>query len=138
MYNDLYQSEARVAQLTGLFTGLALCISCLGLFGLAAFAAAQRTKEIGIRKTLGASVVSVVTLLSKDFLKMVLIALLIASPMAYYFMKEWLADFAYHIEFPWWIFPAVGLFALTIAFLTVSYQSMKAALENPVKSLRSE
>lgn len=138
VYNDLYKSEARIAQLTGLFTGLALLISCLGLFGLAAFAAAQRTKEIGIRKTLGASVASVVALLSKDFLKMVLIALIIASPLAYYLMQQWLADFAYHIAFPWWIFPLVGLIAITIAFLTVSYQSIKAALENPVKALRSE
>lgn len=138
VYNELYTSEARVAQLTGLFTGLALLISCLGLFGLAAFAAAQRTKEIGIRKTLGASVASVVALLSKDFLKMVLIALVIASPIAYYFMQQWLADFAYQMVFPWWIFPLVGLLAVLVAFITVSYQSIKAALENPVKALRSE
>ncbi|HAD14717.1 MAG TPA: hypothetical protein DCF33_20000 [Saprospirales bacterium] len=138
LYNDLYKSEARVAQLTGVFTGLALFISCLGLFGLAAFAAAQRTKEIGIRKTLGASVASVVALLSKDFVKMVLIALVIASPLAYYFMQQWLAEFAYHMAFPWWVFPLVGLLAIVVAFITVSYQSIKAALENPVKALRSE
>lgn len=138
LYNDLYKSEARVAQLTGVFTGLALFISCLGLFGLAAFAAAQRTKEIGIRKTLGASVASVVTLLSKDFVKMVLIALVIASPLAYYFMQQWLAEFAYRMAFPWWVFPLVGILAVLVAFLTVSYQSIKAALENPVRALRSE
>ena len=137
-YDDLYKSEARVSSLTGLFTGLALFISCLGLFGLAAFAAVQRTKEIGIRKVLGASVAGITALLSRDFLLLVIIAFVIASPLAYYFMQVWLTDFAYHIDIPWWIFALAAGIALLIAFLTVSVQSIKAALADPVKSLRSE
>lgn len=138
VYDDLYKAEARVGQLTGVFTGLALFISCLGLFGLAAFAAVQRTKEIGVRKVLGASVASVVGLLSKDFIKLVLLALLLAAPLAYYFMRNWLADFAYHIDIHWSVFVLAGVVAVGLAFLTVSFQSLKAALANPVKSLRSE
>ncbi len=138
VYDDLYKAESRVGQLTGVFTGLALFISCLGLFGLAAFAAAQRTKEIGVRKVLGASVSSVVALLSKDFLLLVLVALVLASPMAYYFMQHWLDDFAYRIQIQWWVFAIAGLVALVIAFITVSFQSVRAALANPVESLRSE
>jgi putative ABC transport system permease protein len=110
----------------------------LGLFGLATFTAEQRTKEIGIRKVLGASVVNITTLLSKDFLKLVLIAIVIASPIAYYFMQKWLQDFAYRIEISWWIFAVAGAISLLIALLTVSYQAIKAALMNPVKSLRTE
>jgi putative ABC transport system permease protein len=113
-------------------------IACLGLFGLATYAAEQRIKEIGIRKVLGASVVSITTLLSKGFLKLVLIAIVIASPIAYYFMDKWLQDFAYRIEISWWIFALAGLVAILIAFLTVSYQSVKAALMNPVKSLKTD
>jgi putative ABC transport system permease protein len=138
VYDDLYKAESRVGQLTGVFTGLALFISCLGLFGLAAFAAVQRTKEIGVRKVLGASIASVVGLLSKDFIKLVLLALLLAAPLAYYLMQQWLADFAYHIDIHWSVFALAGLVAVSIAFLTVSFQSIKAALANPVKSLRSE
>ena len=138
LYDDLYKAESRVGQLTGVFTGLALFISCLGLLGLAAFAAAQRTKEIGVRKVLGASVASVVGLLSKDFLILVLIALAIASPIAYYFMQHWLADFAYRISITWWVFALAGVVAILVAALTVAIQSIRAALANPVKSLRSE
>jgi putative ABC transport system permease protein len=117
---------------------MAIFIACLGLFGLAAFIAEKRTKEIGVRKVLGASVPSIVTLLSKDFLKLVLIAILIASPLAWYAMNRWLADFAYKIDIEWWVFAGAGLLAVGIALLTVSFQSVKAALMNPVNSLRSE
>ncbi len=132
-----YQAEARTSRIVSTFTLISILISCLGLFGLAAFAAQQRTKEIGVRKVLGASIPSIVTLLAKDFLKLVVIAILIASPIAWYAMHRWLQDFAYKIDIPWWVFVAAGGLALLIAFLTVSFQSIKAALMDPVKSLRS-
>jgi putative ABC transport system permease protein len=138
VFNRTYRTEARTGQVFGLFAALAVHISCLGLFGLATFTAEQRTKEIGVRKVLGASVASVVTLLSKDFLKPVLIAIVIASPIAWYAMNRWLQDFAYRIDIEWWVFALAGLLAIGIALLTVSFQSVKAALMNPVKSLRSE
>ncbi|WP_373331017.1 ABC transporter permease [Salmonirosea aquatica] len=137
-YDSMYRSERQVSTLAKWFTGLTLFISCLGLFGLATFTAETRTKEIGVRKVLGASVVSIVTLLSKDFLKLVLIAMVIASPIAWYAMNEWLSDFAYKIDISWWVFALAGGRAVGIALLTVSFQSVKAALMNPVKSLRSE
>ena len=137
-FNNTYQSEQRVGQLFSIFAGLTVIISCLGLFGLAMFTAQQRTKEIGVRKVLGASVASVVGLLSKDFLKLVLVALVIATPIAWYAMSRWLQDFAYRIDLSWWVFVLAGLLAIGIALLTVSFQSIKAALMNPVKSLRSE
>lgn len=137
-YAKLYQSEQVVSKLANYFAFLGIFISCLGLLGLVTFTAEQRTKEIGVRKVLGASVSSVVALLSTDFLKLVFIALLIASPLAYYLMQRWLADFAYRINMEWWMFVLAGLLAVGIALLTVSYQSIKAALMNPVKSLRSE
>jgi putative ABC transport system permease protein len=137
-FNKMYQSEQRVSRLFVIFAGLTVIISCLGLFGLAMFTAQQRTKEIGVRKVLGASVASVVALLSKDFLKLVLIAILIASPIAWYAMNRWLQDFAYKVDLSWWVFALAGLLAIGIALLTVSFQSIKAALMNPVKSLRSE
>jgi putative ABC transport system permease protein len=133
-----YASDQRMAGLIGSFTGIAILISCLGLFALAAFAAEQRTKEIGIRKVLGASVAGITGLLAKDFLKLVVIAIVIASPVAYYFMQKWLSDFAYRIDIQWWMFAAAGMAAVLIAFLTVGFQSVKAALANPVKSLKSE
>lgn len=136
--DSLYQTEARTANIVFVFSLLSVLISCLGLFGLAAFAAEQRTKEIGIRRVLGASVAGITGLLSKDFLKLVFFAVAIASPLAYYLMDKWLADFAYRIQIQWWMFAAAGAGALAIAFLTVSFQSVKAALANPVKSLRSE
>jgi putative ABC transport system permease protein len=122
----------------GVFTGLALFIGCLGLFALAAFTAEQRRKEIGVRKVLGASVAGITGLLAKDFLKLVILAIFIASPIAYYFMQKWLADFAYRIDIQGWMFVAAAMAALGIAFLTVSFQSIRAALANPVESLRSE
>ena len=137
-FNHTYQTEARTGQVFGWFATLAIFISCLGLFGLAAFTAEQRTREIGIRKVLGASVSSVVSLLSKDFLKLILIAILLASPIAWYAMHRWLGDFAYKITIEWWIFVLSGLLVVGIALLTVGFQSIKAALMNPVKSLRSE
>ena len=133
-----YQSDTRTSRIVNTFTIISILISCLGLFGLAAFAAQQRTKEIGVRKVLGASVASIVALLSKDFLKLVLIAIVIASPIAWYAMNAWLADFAYKIEISWWVFALAGGLAVGIALLTVSFQSVKAALMNPVESLRSE
>jgi putative ABC transport system permease protein len=133
-----YEKERNTSRLINLATLIAILISCLGLFGLSVFEAAQRTKEIGIRKVLGATVVSITGLLAKDFLKLVAIAILIASPIAYYFMNQWLADFAYRIDIQWWMFAAAGFLAVAIAFLTVGGQAVKAALANPVKSLRSE
>ncbi|GGB87648.1 ABC transporter permease [Dyadobacter sediminis] len=133
-----YKSEQIFSKVFGLFTFLSIFITCLGLFGLAAFTAEQRTKEIGVRKVLGASVASIVALLSKDFLMLVLIALVIASPVAWYAMNYWLEAFAYRIEIQWWMFVLAGSLAIAIAFFTVFFQSVKAALLNPVKSLRSE
>ncbi|SFF30115.1 FtsX-like permease family protein [Spirosoma endophyticum] len=133
-----YESENRLTTLVGYFTFIAILISCLGLFGLASFNAEQRVKEIGVRKVLGASVTNIVALLSKDFIKLVLMALLIASPIAWYAMNRWLQRFAYKVDIEWWMFAFAGLVAVGIALLTVSFQSMKAALMNPVKNLRSE
>ncbi len=133
-----YVAESRMSTTIGLAGGIAVFLACLGLFGLATLTTLNRTKEIGIRKVLGASVAGITGLLAKDFLKLVVIAIVIASPLAYYFMKQWLADFAYRIEISWWMFVAAGAAAITIAFLTVGFQSVKAALANPVKSLRNE
>ena len=133
-----YEAEARTSRIVSYFTAISILISCLGLFGLAAFAAQQRTKEIGVRKVLGASVTNIVLLLSKDFLVLVVIAILIASPIGWWAMNKWLQNFAYKIDIPWWIFAVAGTLAIAIAFITVSFQSIKAALMNPVKSLRSE
>ena len=137
-FEQLYKADRQAGQLFNVFSGIAILISCLGLFGLATFTAEQRTKEIGIRKVLGASVASIVALLSKDFVKLVLVAIVIASPIAWYAMNEWLADFAYKIDIGWWVFALAGGLAVGIALLTVSFQSVKAALMNPVESLRSE
>ena len=133
-----YEAENRQANLINYFTVIAIIISCLGLFGLATFTAEQRTKEIGIRKVLGASIYGVVSLLSKDFLKLVLIAIVIASPLAWYAMNKWLQNFAYKTSITWQVFALTTCVVVAIAFLTVSFQAVKAALMNPVKSLRSE
>ncbi|MCE7924384.1 MAG: macrolide ABC transporter permease [Haliscomenobacteraceae bacterium CHB4] len=133
-----YRAESRLSQLVGIATGLAILIACLGLFGIATLIIALRTKEIGVRKVLGASVTGITGLLTKDFLKLVGIAILIASPPAYFFMNKWLSDFAYRIDIQWWIFAVAGAVAGAVAFLTVGFQSVKAALANPVKSLRNE
>ncbi|UFH54235.1 ABC transporter permease [Spirosoma sp. KNUC1025] len=137
-YNKQYQSEQQYGQVFTIASALAIFIACLGLFGLAAFTTEQRTKEIGVRKVLGASVTSIVTLLSKDFLKLVLVAIIIASPIAWYAMNRWLQNFEYKIAIEWWVFALAALLATAIAVLTVSFQSVKAALTNPVKSLKSE
>jgi putative ABC transport system permease protein len=137
-YNKLYQSEQLVSKLANYFACLAIFISCLGLLGLAIFTAEQRTREIGVRKVLGANVPGIVSLLSRDFLGLVLVAIVIGSPLAWYIMYRWLQDFAYRTPISWWIFAVAGFSAVLIAFLTVSFQAIKAARVNPVKSLRSE
>jgi ABC-type antimicrobial peptide transport system permease subunit len=137
-YAIKFADEERVGKLAGVFALLAVVISCLGLFGMASFMAEQRIKEIGVRKVLGASVVNLWGLLSKDFLVLVLIALVIALPLAGYFMHGWLQHYTYRTGMAWWIFVAAGAGAIGITIVTVSYQSIKAALTNPVKSLRSE
>ena len=137
-YNRKFRTEERAGKLAGFFALLAILISCLGLFGLVSFITEQRTKEIGIRKVLGASVFNVWRLLSKEFVILVIISLLIASPTAYYFMHNWLQDFAYRISINWWVFVIAGILALLIALVTISFQSIKAAIANPVKSLRTE
>jgi putative ABC transport system permease protein len=137
-YANKFEDTQRTATLSALFAGLTILISCLGLFGLASFMAVQRTKEIGVRKVLGASVVNLWQLLSKDFIVLVLISLCIAIPTAYYFMNNWLAQFQYRTVLSWWIFAAAGLGAVFITLLTVSFQSVKAAMGNPVTSLRTE
>ncbi len=137
-YDNLYKKEKTSSLLLGLFAGLAIFISCLGILGLAAYTAERRRKEIGIRKVLGASIANIILLLSKDFLVLVMAALVIAGPIAWYFMQGWLDNFAYRIDIEWWIFALAGLIAIGIAFITVSYQSLKAALSNPTESLRSE
>jgi putative ABC transport system permease protein len=137
-YEAKFEAEERVGNLAAVFTGLAIFIRCLGLFGLAAFVAEQRTKEIGVRKVLGATIVGLWGLLSKDFLKLTALSILIAVPVAWYFMDKWLNTYLYHTPLSWWIFATAGIGLITITLLTVSYQSIKAALMNPVKSLRSE
>jgi len=137
-FGKLYATEETQQMLFGIFAGVAIFISCLGLLGLSMFMAELRTKEIGVRKVLGASVGSIVTLLSQDFLKLVIVAIIIASPIAWYGMHNWLQDFAYHTEINWWVFALAAMMSLGIALFTVSFQSIKAALMNPVKSLKSE
>jgi len=137
-YDKKFSSEQRVGNLATFFTLLAILISCLGLFGLASFVAEQRTKEIGVRKVLGATVFNLWRLLSKEFLLLAMISLFIAAPLAWYFMNNWLQGYKYRSNISAWIFVAAGAGALTITLFTVSFQAIKAALANPVKSLRSE
>jgi len=137
-YNDLYKSELRLGMVMNLFSGIAIVLACLGLFGLSTFIVQQRIKEIGIRKILGASVGNIVGLLSGKFTLLVVVAIGIASPLAYLFMTQWLQGFAYRIEISVWIFVIASFSALAIAFLTVSLQSVKAALTNPAQTLKSE
>jgi ABC-type antimicrobial peptide transport system permease subunit len=137
-YAAKFEAEERVGNLAAVFTGLAIFISCLGLFGLAAFVAEQRTKEIGVRKVLGAGIFNLWGLLSKDFLKLTAISIILAIPLSYYGMNKWIGSYLYHAPLSWWIFASAGLGLIAITIATVSYQSLKAALMNPVKSLRSE
>ncbi|MCF0073363.1 ABC transporter permease [Dyadobacter sp. CY261] len=137
-FDNVYRSEQRIGQIFITFAAISIIIGCLGLFGLSAFTAERRTKEIGVRKVLGASVTNIVALLSKEFLKLIVIAIVIGSPIAWFGMNYWLSDFAYHVDLAWWMFVAAGMLAIVIALLTVSFQSVKAALMNPVKSLKSE
>jgi putative ABC transport system permease protein len=137
-FNRLYQSEKQTGQLFISFAVFAILIACLGLLGLVTYAAEQRTKEIGIRKVLGASISGIVGLLSRDFALLIGIAALVAFPLAWWFMYKWLQTFAYRTGISWWIFLVAGVAALAIALITVSIQTIRAAVANPVKSLRSE
>jgi putative ABC transport system permease protein len=137
-FNQQYRAEQRLGKLFILFSIFAIAIACLGLFGLASFTTEQRTKEIGIRKVLGASVTGITWLLSGDFLKLVLWSFAIAFPVSWWVMSRWLQDFAYRVSLSAWIFIVAGAGAIVIALLTVSVQAIKAALANPVNSLRSE
>lgn len=137
-FNETYKAEQKTGQILATFAGLTIFVACLGLFGLATFTAEQRMKEIGVRKVLGASVAGIIALLSRDFLKLVIIALLIATPAAWWLMDRWLQEFAYKVDVSWWIFALAGVLAVAVALCTISYQSVKAALMNPVQSLRSE
>jgi putative ABC transport system permease protein len=137
-FGKMIEKERKMSQIFTIFSGLAIFIACLGLLGLVAFSAQQRTKEIGIRKVLGASAPQIIFLLSRDFTRLVLIAIIIAWPIAWYGMHRWLQDFAYRIEISWWVFGLAGLAALLIALLTVSFQAIKASLANPVNALRTE
>jgi putative ABC transport system permease protein len=137
-FDGQYKAEDRLSSIFNVFTGLTIFIACLGLFGLASFSAAQRTREIGIRKVMGATVTDIVSILSADFVRLVLLSILIASPIAWYFMRGWLQDFAYRIPISWWIYVFAGACSVGIALLTVSYQAFRAATVNPVESLRAE
>jgi putative ABC transport system permease protein len=137
-YQALYESESRVGSLSKYFAGLAILISCLGLFGLAAFTAERRKKEIGIRKVMGSTTTQIFVLLSTDFTKMVLLAIVLAVPISYFLIQMWLENFAFRIELEWWFFVGAGVAALVIAWLTVSIQSFKAAASNPTSCLRNE
>ncbi|MEO6977162.1 MAG: FtsX-like permease family protein, partial [Mucilaginibacter sp.] len=137
-FDAIYRAEQRIGTISVAFTSLAVVIACLGLFGLAAYAAEQRIKEIGIRKVLGASISTIVGMLSKDFIKLVLISIVIATPLAWWAMHSWLQGFAYRQNVQWWVLALAGGGAILIAFVTISFQSIKAALTNPVKSLKSE
>ena len=137
-FDAMYKSEERLANILSGFTLLAIVIACLGLFGLVTFMTLQRIKEIGIRKTLGASVYQIVHMLSFDFVKLVIVSVIIACPVAWYCMHQWLQGFAYRTNIEWWVFAAGAIAAIVIAWATVGLKSMKAATVNPVKSLRTE
>jgi putative ABC transport system permease protein len=135
---EMYQAEQRTSTVVKIASGLSIFIACMGLFGLATLTVVRRTKEIGIRKVLGADVTTIVGLLSKDFAKLVVVAAIIAFPLAWWFMNDWLKDFAYRTNISWWVYAIAGVLALVIALGTISFQAIKAAVANPVKSLRTE
>ena len=137
-FNEQYKSETRFGNLFVNFAVLAIFISCLGLLGLSSYSTIQRTKEVGVRRVMGASVRGIVGLLSADFLKLVVVAFVISVPLSWYLMDKWLRNFAYRIDISWLIFLESGMAALLIAFLTISYQAIKAAVASPIKSLRTE
>ncbi|MNT23140.1 Macrolide export ATP-binding/permease protein MacB [compost metagenome] len=137
-YNQTYQSELKTGQLLTIFASLTIFVACLGLLGLAIFTTHQRKKEIGIRKVIGASVPDIARMLSFEFIRLVVIAIIIASPIAWWMMNIWLQDFAYRIDIHWWMFAIAGILAIVIALLTVSSQAIRAALANPVHSLKDE
>ncbi|MBD0352789.1 MAG: FtsX-like permease family protein [Flavisolibacter sp.] len=135
---NFYRQQKQLSDLYKIFAAIAIFLSCLGLYGLASFMAVQRVKEVGIRKVLGASVQHIVYLFSKEFIVLITIAFVISAPIAWYFMHRWLQDFAYRTDLSWWIFLVAGCLALLIALITISFQSIKAAMANPVKNLRTE
>src|SRR6185436_16424485 len=137
-FGEMYKAEGKLSDLLWIFTVMAIIVGCMGLFGLAAFSAEQRTKELGIRKVLGANAFDIVGLLSKNFLILVTVASLIAFPLAWWAMNSWLKDFPYRVNISWWVFGIAIIAALAVALLTVSFQAIKAAIANPVKSLRTE
>jgi len=137
-YANLYKSEQRTAGIFTTFSILAILLACLGLFALTAFSIVQRTKEIGIRKILGANMTNIVSLLSRDFLALVIVGIIIAAPLAWYATHRWLQDFSYRINIEWWVFVVAGIIAVVIALVTIAFQAVKAAVGNPVESLRSE
>jgi putative ABC transport system permease protein len=137
-FDRIYQTELRVGKIFSLFSGLGIFIACLGLFGLASFATERRRREIGIRKVLGATTTGIVRLLSKDFMVLVLLALVMAVPMAWYLMREWLSNFAYRTNMDIWVFIIASVAAILVAFLTVGFHSLRSAIANPVESLRTE
>ena len=135
---NFYKQENQLAQLYKIFAAIAIFLSCLGLYGLASFMAAQRIKEVGIRKVLGATSGNIVWLFSKEFVLLIAFAFAIATPLAWYYMHQWLQDYVYRIDVSWWLFAASGLVAILIALATISFQTIKAAITNPVKHLRME
>lgn len=135
---NFYAQEGKLSELYKIFAVLAIFLSCLGLYGLASFMAVQKTKEVGIRKVLGASVNNIVFLFSKEFLLLIGIAFLIAAPLAYYFMHDWLQNFVYRVDISWWVLVLAGLMAVVVALITISFKAIRAALANPIMSLRSE
>ena len=137
-YEALYKTEQRTGEIFTTFSALAILLACLGLFALAAFAITRRTKEIGIRKVLGASVPGIMRMLSQDFLKLILIAAVLTFPIAWWAMHKWLMDFAYRVNIGWWVFVVAAMAAILIALIAISFHSIKAAIANPVKSLRTE
>jgi ABC-type antimicrobial peptide transport system permease subunit len=137
-FNQMFLSEMLVSKLSRVFAFLAICISCLGLFGLAAYTAERRTKEIGIRKVLGASIMGLAGLLSREFMQLIAISSLLAFPIAWYAMHSWLQNYEYHVSIQWWVFALAGIVAMIVALLTIGYQTIRAAVVNPTKSLRSE
>jgi ABC-type antimicrobial peptide transport system permease subunit len=135
---SFYKQETQLSELYKIFAAIAIFLSCLGLYGLASFMAVQRIKEVGIRKVLGATAGNIVYLFSKEFIILIVIAFAIATPLAWYYMNQWLQNYAYRINISWWLFAAGGIVAIVIALATISFQAVKAAVANPVKNLRTE